>query len=242
MKNYKMADVFSLFFNVRIFPLFMTGTIALAVSANALYDLLLHYVGKQPSDYVKILFGCLLIIIFTAIIIIGILKVLQKRKPFVVSHPRPEKRKGLIFLLSREEPLMQAFNYHLPVLKACWLICSEQTESMAKEFRKTHIDDLDNIQIFKIADTFHWAETKTLIDDIYEKLPDKWIENDIITDLTGLTKPVSLGAILSCLIPGRPLEYVPAMIKEKGAYPVKIKNSVDPIEIRISYDSIRKNL
>ncbi|MGH7456162.1 MAG: hypothetical protein ACRENG_32710, partial [bacterium] len=113
--------------------------------------------------------------------------------------------------MSQKDTLAKAFAHHQPALSQCWLIASADTLNVANEFKEEHEVEGRAIHLKVIDDPFDWQETKRLIDEIYSALPEGWSESDMITDFTGLTKPASMGAILSCLIPGRPLQYVPAI-------------------------------
>jgi hypothetical protein len=69
-------------------------------------------------------------------------------------------------------------------------------------------------------------------------LPEGLTSSDVITDFTGLTKPASAGAILACLSPDRPLQYVQPIFEMRGDG-MRVIGAGDPIEIVIDYEKIK---
>ncbi len=234
MRSHRIRDVMTLFFDPRVFPLFIVGSLALAAAGNGVYALLVDWLGDEPHDHLAILVVALLVLLLAAVLLSAILRLLRKQEVVITNQPNPQKRRGLIFLVSQKDTLAKAFAYHQPALSHCWLISSAEMLNVANEFKAEHEAEIHAMPVKIINDPFDWQETKRLIDEIYQSRPEGWDERDIITDFTGLTKPASMGAILACLIPGRPLEYVPALYENRGDRRVAIAPG-DPIEISLDY-------
>ncbi|MCI0692473.1 hypothetical protein L0337_10780 [candidate division KSB1 bacterium] len=238
MRSHRIRDVMTLFFDPRVFPLFVIGSLALAAAGNGVYALLVDWLGDEPQDHLAILVVALLVLLLAAVLLSAILRLLRKQEVVITNQPNPQKRRGLIFLVSQEDTLAKAFQYHRPELTHCWLICSEDSLNLAKEFKEAHEADLQAMPVKVIADPFDWRQTQNAVNEIYRAKPEGWSESDIITDISGLTKLATTGAILACLTPGRPLQYVPAIYEMRGARRVPIAAG-DPIEIIIDYGAIK---
>ncbi len=55
MQSHRFGSVLKFFFDPRIFPLFVVGSLALAAAGNALYDLLIDWLGDFPRAHKEIL-------------------------------------------------------------------------------------------------------------------------------------------------------------------------------------------
>jgi hypothetical protein len=238
MRSHRVGDVLKLFFDPRIFPLFALGSLALAAAGNSVYDLLKAWLGDSPPALFRILLLTMAVLVGAAILLSSILRLLRRGQVQAISRPKPDKRQGLIFLVSNEEPLAKAFTYHQPVLSHCWLIATNNSLEVAKEFQDKHAAADKKLFIKILSDEFSWEECKRLIDDIYANLPEGLTSSDVITDFTGLTKPASAGAILACLSPDRPLQYVQPIFEMRGDG-MRVIGAGDPIEIVIDYEKIK---
>ncbi|MDZ7360739.1 MAG: hypothetical protein ONB46_08445 [candidate division KSB1 bacterium] len=238
MRSHRVRDVLKLFFDPRVFPLFVIGSLALAAAGNSVYDLLKDWLGDFPLAHFKILLLTMAVLIGAAILLSSILRLLRREQLVITGRPNPQTRKGLIFLVSQPDTLTKAYTYHQPTLAHCWLIATTSSLELAQNFRETHAAPDKNILIEVLNDEFDWQECKTIIDKIYSHLPKGITQSDVITDFTGLTKPASAGAILACLSPDRPLEYIPAIYEMRGDRRVPV-GAGDPIEIVINYELIK---
>ena len=238
MRSHRVGDVLKLFFDPRVFPLFVIGSLALAAAGNSVYDLLTDWLGNFPLARLKILLLTLTVLIGAALLLSTILRLLRREKLVITGRPNPDKRKGLIFLVSQKEPLTKAFDYHKPNLAHCWLLATSSSLELAEAFKGEHEEDGIRILVKILNDEFDWQECKTVIDKIYVGLPQGLNPSDVITDFTGLTKLASVGAILACLNPDRPLQYVPAKYEMRGDRRVPV-GAGDPIEIVIDYELIK---
>ena len=64
-----------------------------------------------------------------------------------------------------------------------------------------------------MANDISTPSSNSYFDTSINNLPDDITSEDVITDFTGLTKPVSAGAILSCVNGEWTLQYIPALYK-----------------------------
>ncbi len=112
-----------------------------------------------------------------------------------------------------------------------------------KEKRKVMTDVLSHLDVVGIKDyriclddPNDFLQIRNIVDDIYKNLPDGLYPKDVIVDFTGMTKPLSVGAVLACLDDDRSIQYtVPLFTKNKDGKPIEPR---DPIEILINWDSV----
>ncbi len=138
----------------------------------------------------------------------------------------PVKHKGLILLVSREEPCRKAIEYHLPQLERCWLICSSQTLDLAKKLKQ----DFPNLKIPEpiiINDIYEPLEFYQEVRKIYNYLPQEWVIEDVVADFTGMTAQASVGMAIASLCEQSSLQYTPAELKDGKP----TGRSLNPIEI-----------
>ncbi|HOJ21313.1 MAG TPA: hypothetical protein PLY56_07250 [Armatimonadota bacterium] len=155
-------------------------------------------------------------------------------RPPVLTRKRPEKRRGLILMVSRLEPCEKAIAYHRPVLERCWLICSLQSLEVARTLMKRHPDVCESAPIV-INDVHDPLEYRNAADRIYtQELPEGWSEADVIADFLGMTAQGSVGMTLACLSPSRPLQYTVPHFDNDG----KPLEPLDPIEIVLDWSSV----
>lgn len=214
---------------------FLVGSVFLAIFGNAIYDIFKKILGETIPDLVKlatialaILIGAVLIVWWT---IEQRLSHISIDVPFEVSQKALERQyPGLILLVSQLEACEQAIQFHLPVLKRCWLITSEQKLDIAQEicrrFPKICLD-----KPILINDVYDPLEVRDRVDEIYRtRLPEGWREAGVIADYTGMTAHASVGTVLACMSRNRPLQYTPARLDQQG----KIVGSLNPIRISLS--------
>ena len=145
-----------------------------------------------------------------------------------VDVPNPSKYRGLIFLFSREDTFREAIQYHQPVLKNCWLIVTPEyganAKAAAERFSDVHFDlrEIDNLY-----DTVGcYGKVREIYE--HEALACGLAPQQIISDITGGTKPMTMGMILACLEGGFAIEHVPTHYVEG-----KATGPLPPIEIRV---------
>jgi hypothetical protein len=153
------------------------------------------------------------------------------RRTFIIGKRSPKRFRGLILLVSQDETCRKAIQYHLPTLERCWLICSTKTLNLAEQIAKDYPHTCLESPIV-INDIYDPIEFRNVITDIYtDRLPQGWIDKDIIADYTGMTASATAGMILSCISTDRPLQYTPAHIDPQTG---TILGSLDPIEITLN--------
>lgn len=140
---------------------------------------------------------------------------------------KPEPKRGLILLISRFDSAMHAIEYHLQKdcgsLESVWLVPSNGRES--EKFGPATIDVAEQIktQCKTLAKTKHVdlrveihetgvspadaQDTFDYVNRIFRRGTYK--PGEIIADLTGGTKPMTVGMVMACLPRDRELEYVP---------------------------------
>lgn len=213
------------FFNPETLIPFLIGAIFLSVLGNAISDILKAIIGDTTSDAVQIAIGSVVIFIFCVWLVAKSLT--TNLPPMDLGKSSPRKHKGLILLVSREEPCRKAIEHHLPELKYCWLICSSQTLNVAKKLQQ----DFPKLIIpepLVIKDVYDPVEFSHMVMNIYDNLPSRWTKDDIISDFTGMTAQGSVGmTIASLLMRQSSLQYTPAETRDGN----KTGNSLNPIEI-----------
>jgi hypothetical protein len=131
----------------------------------------------------------------------------------VTEDERPTQMSGLIVLVSPEEILpetralkqaaFEAIDYHRSVLRACWLIASGGTRSsltaaiwLANYCSQRAIPS----QIWQIQDASSVEEPYNVMQVIYQQelARAKIQPHEVIADITGATKPMSIGVFLAC--------------------------------------------
>jgi hypothetical protein len=146
----------------------------------------------------------------------------------------PDRKKGLILLVSRVEPCKKAIEYHAGTeanpgtLKKCWLISSAQKQGEVDALQKMLESRGINVVVSQpIADIFDPRLSYQEVLTIYRNIPTDWQVEDVIADFTGLTAPASVGMVLACMAVGGELEYTPAQFDESG----KPTTSLEPIAV-----------
>lgn len=214
-----------------LFPFFL-GSVCLAMLGSAVYQMLTNWLGTSTSAALKVALGSLLILIFSVIGFRWVLARAPAPPPLLRERP-PDKRRGLILLVSKAEACQKAIRYHQPKLERCWLLCSTKTFEMARtlshEFPAVCRDEP-----IVINDVNNPLEFRDRVDAIYAHLPDGWQEADIIADYAGMTAHASVGIALAYLGSARPLQYTPARFNEE----MRPMGSLDPIEIVIGESAI----
>lgn len=157
----------------------------------------------------------------------------------ISAREHPPRFPGAIMLVSTEliEPGQQmlrqaafeAIDYHRGVLRHCWLIgtTGEQGSLAAAEWLSDHCRRLGiNAYVWQVRDASSVVETYQLIQLLYaSEIPESQLrDGDVVADITGATKPMSLGMLLACQ--GRsPVQYM--VRPEQGpSVPVLLELSV----------------
>ena len=151
--------------------------------------------------------------------------------------PHPGQYRGLIFLFSREDTLRQAIRHHQPVLEHCWLLVTPQMRERATTF-EGEFPDL-SFTPYPLADHYDSQGCYRAVAKIYqEDAPRLEIPPErVIADITGGTKPMTLGMVMACLEvkPSYPMQHVPTVFDatEQATRPM------EPIQILVNRDGGR---
>jgi hypothetical protein len=228
---------FKIAYNVNTIVPIIFSSITLGLFLSVLNDLVKRIVGDSTANLFFILLATLAVILLAPIAIgLGLRQTAKaKSDPLLASKDRPQLHKGLILLVSNEQPCQVAIDFHLQqnTLKQCWLICSVETLPVAQAIRSLNQDKITIDDPIIINDVYDPAQFISVIDTIYTnaaKLPNIWRESDIIADFSGMTANGSVGMALACKVKNRPLQYTPA-VRESGTN--KIIGSAEPIEIKL---------
>jgi hypothetical protein len=231
--NNNLNRAIKIFFNVETFVPFLIGSLCLGIFSNALYDAIKKSIGESIPNFLIIAGSSFSIFSLAAIVFTLRLSYATKPRldPLLARKDKPKKHKGLILLVSRQQPCQIAIEYHLPELRQCWLICSKKSESEADAIRSMYGDKITIDEPIRINDVYDPLEYYDLIDKIYnEQLPADWQESDVISDFVGMTANGSVGMALICYEKNRPLQYTPAVINRETD---NIDGSAHPIEIKL---------
>ncbi len=143
--------------------------------------------------------------------------------------PHPDKHRGLIFLFSREETLRAAIQCHQPVLEHCWLLVTPQMQERAAQFASA-FTGLD-VTLCAIGDHYDANACYRTVRDVYRRkalrvgIPPE----QVIADITGGTKPMTMGVVVACMEGGYPIEHVPTAFDAAG----QASGPLPPIQIVI---------
>lgn len=215
-----------IFFTSEALVPFFIGTFFLAVLNKALTQIVFNIAGQSTqasvavAAVVTILF--IILVIFTARYLtpVGLGEV-------TLAKDKPDKHKGLILLVSREEACRKAIEYHLPTLKYCWLICSSQTLEIAERFPR-EFKQVRFLEPIIISDVYEPIEFCQAVKKISKNIPKNWTKKDVISDFTGMTAQGSVGMVLGSVSEKIPLQYTPAEL-DRDRRPTG--RSLSPIEI-----------
>jgi len=142
----------------------------------------------------------------------------------------PAQYEGLVFLFSREDTLREAIQHHLPVLRHCWLLVTPQMQPAALK-AATHYNGVQ-FSIEPVSDLYNTRACFDIACNIYEQkaalqqIPLK----SMVADITGGTKPMTVGLLLACLKSDVAIQHVPATYDATG----KPVGSLPPIVIKLN--------
>lgn len=151
----------------------------------------------------------------------------------IVDRPNPKKHRGLIFLFSREETLREAIRHHQPVLGHCWLLVTPEMQDAVRE-AMSHFPNL-RFTLHPLSDRYDSQACYQTVSDIYRReAPRLGIPPaQIIADITGGTKPMTMGMIVACLEGDYPIEHVPTAFDAAG----RPTGPLPPIQITVQRGS-----
>jgi len=156
-------------------------------------------------------------------------KLARRTEPPNISLSKPEPAKGLIVLVSREQAMTRAVDYHRSALQRCWIIHSDAEEShnAAVGLKEAEHDKQNGIKVdlLQVEDVYSVQEVRDKVQGIFSQLPAGMSDTDVVSDFTGMTALSSVGMTLACLSPNRRLQYVPELPGRHSGEPKEIKLS-----------------
>lgn len=209
---------------------FLLGGVALGVLGNAAYQLLTNWLTTSNSAAIRILIGSVLTLIGVGWFLSRLAHRLRPAPP-LPNKRQPEKRRGMIFLVSNEPTIRKALEWHGASLRWCWLVCSEQSMPLATKLKNELVEQGKRAELVLINDVLDPVECRNKVDDIYARLPDGCAESDVILDFTGMTAIASVGAVLACLDERRAIQYTPGVFNTE----LKAVQPRDPVEIVLNW-------
>ena len=147
----------------------------------------------------------------------------------LIHVPNPPQQRGLIFLFSREETLREAIQYHQPMLEHCWLLVTPEMQDRANQ-ALSRFPDL-RFTLHPLGDRYDSQTCYLIVRDIYQReAPRLGIPPErVIADITGGTKPMTMGMVVACLEGDYPIEHVPTAFDITG----RPKGPLPPIQIMV---------
>lgn len=235
MKGRSLNTALKMIFSTEAIAPFVIASLCLSITASAIYGLLIKWIGDSANGLVSIAIGAAMIMVLTTIFLVNVIKKRLKLKCPSTGERSPAKHKGIIFLVGRKEACVAAVKHHQPVLEHIWLVYSPMTTSVALELEDILEDKSINVKLKPIENAFSLLQVRDMVDAILtSELPDGILEEDVISDFTGMTALASVGTVLACLSPNRKLQYTPA-IQDKNGNPSG--ESGEPIEVVLTWDN-----
>ena len=217
---------------------FIVGSSVLGISGNAVYDILSSVADGRAFPWAAVWVLCVCVVVFALVVLWVWWRSQRLLTPgaFPGDHRSPAKRRGIILLVSSNpqfvEAGLHAAAHHMPVLERVWLVFTDKSaevkDDLRAELKKLELSD-GAIQDCFLDDPLDPLAVYNLVDRIYTNLPEGYGPNDVILDFTGLTSVASVGAVLTCVRPNRPIQYTRPAPKGKGLHPA------DPIEIVLTW-------
>jgi len=208
---------------------FLIGTLAMAVLGNACFQLLLNWLGISTPAVLKIAVGALFVLGISAWIVTRLAFRLRPL-PVRMGKQAPDRHRGLILLVSRQEPCEKAIQWHEQTLSYCRLVCSAETAPVADALiQKLQRKNVDAKRVV-VNDVYDPLEVRDEVERIYAGLPPDLSASEVILDFTGMTTTASVGSVLACLYRDGPMQYTPAWYDKK----LEAMQALDPIQIVIN--------
>lgn len=234
-KKYNMnklrGRILAFFDPSRSIPLFIVGTAALSLVLQAFYDL-----ANDPETWQGGYWLALGALGLVAVILIAT----WFRRPVtgqvhIREEEKPTPHRGLILLVS-PNPTAAAtasIEYHLPVLQHCWLIASAESlamaQTLANEFRG-HVTQVYFGAPHYLVEPEQIQSTYAVMQTILEDARKAWLaDTDLIADITGGQKPMTVGLALACSARNVQMQYMKIQRTPVG----EAQTDIRPMAIRI---------
>ncbi len=134
----------------------------------------------------------------------------------IADLPNPPQGRGLIFLFSRQDTLREAIAYHRPHLAHCWLLVTPEMQERAAGVVSRYPDL--TFTLHPLSGRYDSQGCYRTVAHIYREEASRWgmSPQQVIADITGGTKPMTLGMIVACLEGDYPIEHVPTAFDAAG--------------------------
>jgi hypothetical protein len=195
---------------------FVLGTSALTIVLQFAYD-----IAKEGWDDWAWRAGALAGLLFVVLVIVLLfdeyIEGRQIQAIIVQAKNPPEKRRGLILLVSptNTQLPMESIRFHDDRLAHCWLIHTSASSQVAAQVELEVQEKYgDRIHIHKnvnlMVDPNKSHATYTVVEDIFSnRLAEVGLlDSEVIADITGGQKPMSVGMALACSAVNRDMQYV----------------------------------
>ncbi len=147
------------------------------------------------------------------------------------SELRPEQFPGLILLVGpgqlgrnpSEQSAKHAIDFHRGRLRYCWVIGSAEAQPVAESVQSYCQSYNINAKVEIVQDAVSVQPTYDLVNRIYRTAFEQTEleEAEIISDLTGATKPMSFGMLLACGM-RRPMQYMVRQPDNRPSMPIRL--------------------
>jgi hypothetical protein len=158
----------------------------------------------------------------------------------VLETEQPTPVRGLIVLISTlpvlnhpdAQSAFDAIDFHRTRLQHCWLIASggeRGSLNRAYELRDYFTARRITMHVWQVEDAMSIQETYRLVDLLYtQQVPAHDLaEHEVIADITGSTKPMTVGMVLACGT-SRPIQYMLKQTNNLPSLPVLLqRNTTD---------------
>lgn len=202
------------------------SAVLIALTVNVLTETLTALGGP------KLGWAAVLILFLTAFGVVYFYDRVQRRKeariqPVDIDPPPPMP--GLIFLGFRKETLEAALEHHQGTLKHCWLLTTPEVQENASHFVSQHPQYRFHLEA--VSNAYSTEECYQVVRRIYQtceqeaRIP----PGQVISDITGGTKPMTAGMVMACLEGGYPMEHIAARYGKD----LHVVGPLGPIEIKV---------
>ena len=215
---------------------FLIASVSLSVVANGFYEFLRDRFQAGGWATPLVIAGGAGLVLLGAVAWLAFLLSRQTGELEGITEETPERRRGLILLVSQSELCKAAITFHQPTLKRVWLICSKTSLSVAQEIQRQFPNIDFTISDPPLHDVEHPQSCFRAVRQIYrERLSPGWSPNDVISDCTGMTKTATIGLVMACIGRDRPVQYTPGRY-EHG----KLVGALAPIELCFDWTGISR--
>jgi hypothetical protein len=200
--------------------LFVCGVILVAMLGNSVYDMLKILLSRVLGEGWQLpgviaAGGLVIVVLLTRFVWDTVFNLLQ---PATNTGFRAEEsvrpRRALVTLVSPNPSRVEqvAIEHHqtMDTLTRCWLIVSPAVmlEGKAERLRTKLTDQGVSVELVPITDVNQARATYDAVQTALRHARILNLDNELIVDITGGTKPMSAGAALACRDLGLPIEYL----------------------------------